>query len=122
MQVAFGWLGGTGLFWAGMVLVIAYVFQRGSTLEKVRELGIGITMNLLACLLMQFVVSGEFFPSYKSGVNVWAPAAVINALMLGFMGLYLDAAIFYAAGAVFRIEAILLCLRYSSIGRVWCMG
>ncbi len=65
-------------------------------------------MNLLACLLMQFVVSGEFFPSYKSGVNVWAPAAVINALMLGFMGLYLDAAIFYAAGAVFGIEAILL--------------
>ncbi len=34
LQVAFGWLGGTGLFWAGMVLVIAYVFQRGSTLRK----------------------------------------------------------------------------------------
>jgi tRNA A-37 threonylcarbamoyl transferase component Bud32 len=100
---AFGWLGGTGLFWGGMGFLIVYVFRRGRTLEKVRELGIGITMNLLACLLMQLVISGEFFPSYERKVNVWAPAAVINSLMLGFMGLYLDSAIFYAAGVVFGI-------------------
>jgi serine/threonine protein kinase len=106
-DIAFNWLGGTGLFWAGMIGLLTLCVRKN--FERGRQFGICIGLNLVGCSLMQFISQDMFGSVGQTEINIWSGSAVINATALGFVGLFLDWRFLLAGGMTyFSVWAVIL--------------